>query len=56
MGMAGRGSGIGCGYRDLKPTINEMPFYHLYLSSWVLVVKNKRFMLKKANLNILPFT
>ena len=52
--VAGSDSGIGCGHRDLKRTINEIPFYHLYLSNKVSGLKNKRFMLKKANFNISP--
>ena len=43
------------GTDDPESTINEMHFFHLYLSKWVSVVKNNlRFMLKKANLNISP--
>ena len=33
VGVAGRGSGIGCGHGNLKFTINEIPFYYLYLSN-----------------------
>ena len=47
VGVAGRGSSIGCGHRHLEPTINEMPSYHLYVSNRISGVKNKTIYLKK---------
>ena len=52
MGVVGRGLGIGCGHRDMKPTINETPSYHLYLSYWVSGLKYKNIVLKNADLNV----
>ena len=54
VGMTVLGSGIVFGHRDLKPTIDELPSYHLYMSNWVSGVKIKGLYSKKANSNILP--
>ena len=50
----GRGRRLGCGHRDLKRCLNDIPSSHLYLSNMVSEHRNGAIMQKEAIFIILP--